>query len=156
LENNVTKNELANLKIVVDSCRNGEDFYDISNKDIIDFIATPANTKTKKFLQAQDACFVGALPWSKFKTCEAALKSAWNDQDYDALYWFLDATVNKGVDRYGSYQEYQRVDGPDGNIRPLKFFLDAIPKAYRTAQPKKAVKKGAKKAVKKSNAKRKR
>ena len=123
-------------------------FYDISPTDLMTFVNARVNPKEAgpmiRFLMDHDACLGGQTEWFKYKTCESAIRAAHRNDNRDALEWFTCAVG-------GCYTDVT-VDGSDayyGELKAVKYFLDLIPKKYRTeTEP---AKKTAKKAT---NAKR--
>lgn len=156
----MTKQERKNLDFVLRELSDNYWGCDYMQDDIVKYIEGP-DTPVRRFLNDFDACFAGQLEWLKYDTCEKAVRAAHRSFNYEALEWFLNSTVNRERDDYGNpIGGWQDADDENGDKRPLKFFLDLIPKKYRTAEvastkkgAKKSTKKAAKKAVKRGSSK---
>lgn len=105
-------------------------FFDLSSNElvkVIDELTSATPSPVCRFLKDNNACLSGQIPWLKYKTCEAAIRAAHRAEDRDALSWFISVAGN--TEGRLSGEDYDSYYGP---LYPVKFFLDLIPKKYRT------------------------
>lgn len=138
----MTKQE-ANTVLNIISDEGEYALSDLSAQDLMLYVNAKTNQESSpvaRFLNDHDACLSGQLAFLQHKTCEAALRAAHRNKDYDSLEWFSYAATG------GIVQITVKEDDYYGELRPVKDFIEMLPKQYRTTAEIK--KKKAKKNVK--------